>query len=88
MMVDWIQSDRVSRSDEELTVQLRAALALKSRARRVETGLAAAVTHAPVTDPDRRGDPGEDAQGVGVDRQRAEGERGDLRALQGRWTKG
>lgn len=42
-MVDWIQSDRVSRSDEELTVQLRAALALKSRARRVETGLAAAV---------------------------------------------
>lgn len=42
-MVDWIQSDRVSRSDDELKVQLRAALALKGRSRRVESGLDAAV---------------------------------------------
>ncbi|MEV0984145.1 DUF4011 domain-containing protein [Brevibacterium sp. NPDC049920] len=42
-MVDWIQSDRVSRGDDELKAQLRAALALKGRSRRVESGLDAAV---------------------------------------------
>ncbi len=42
-MVDWIQSDRVSRSDSELREQLRTALAQKSQTRRVESGLNAAV---------------------------------------------
>ncbi|WP_460989821.1 hypothetical protein, partial [Staphylococcus aureus] len=42
-MLDWIQSDGVSRSDSALKDQLREALAVKSRASRAESILSEAV---------------------------------------------